>query len=289
MHELLLFGQVPTSRHDQLLKIIAGIAAMQPQRVLERHLIFKPSRKSGPAGRKVGGSQGIQSSQMQALQGQMHGEMFYMQLVGEVREDDFTTLDAAPPQAINGVGTKADVQMTSGIEEGERGTTEPYSASKTLSLAEGYHMDKQKWALQFNDLPEVAGRRPVTSRMISSIDMVEGSAMQFMDNYVSEYILEGHQVIHNNVMLLLHRILRFPPSQEQLTGPYNRLHDLQGYPPVDTSGAYVLQASVRLQDGNRPESISLGLNELKSMKKMMKGVVELEPGDRLALDTRVKS
>ncbi|KAI9764669.1 MAG: Mediator of RNA polymerase II transcription subunit 18, partial [Candelina submexicana] len=98
MHELLLFAQVPTSRHDQLLKIIAGIAAMQPQRVLERHLIFKPSRKPGPGGRKAGGSQGVQSSQMQALQGQMHGEMFYMQLVGEMREEDFTTLSVESSQ-----------------------------------------------------------------------------------------------------------------------------------------------------------------------------------------------
>ncbi len=64
---------------------------------------------------------------------------------------------------------------------------------------------------------------------------------------------------------------------------------MQDYIPFDLSGAYVLQASVRLQDGNRPESITLGLNELKNIKEMMKGVVDLEPGDRLALDTRVKN
>ena len=49
----------------------------------------------------------------------------------------------------------------------------------------------------------------------------------------------------------------------------------------------MLQASALVQDGTKPESITLGINELKVFKDMMKGVVELEIGDRLALDTRV--
>ena len=44
MHELLLYGQVPLERHDQVLKILAGIAAMQPQTLFERHLIYRPMR-----------------------------------------------------------------------------------------------------------------------------------------------------------------------------------------------------------------------------------------------------
>ena len=187
MHELLLFAQVPASRHDQLLKIIAGIAAMQPQRVLERHLIFKPSKKPGTGGRKVGGSQGIQNTQMQALQGQVHGEMFYMQLVGEVRKEHFSTSNAKRSDLVNEVDTNsdsnADVQMTAGIEEAGREDSKPDDVPKTLPVAHRYQTGKQKWTLQFNDLPEVAGRRPVTSRMISSIDLVEGSAMQFMDKW----------------------------------------------------------------------------------------------------------
>ncbi|KAI5242832.1 hypothetical protein E4T43_04493 [Aureobasidium subglaciale] len=44
MHEFLLYGQVPLERHEQVLKILAGIAAMQPQTLFERHLIYKPLR-----------------------------------------------------------------------------------------------------------------------------------------------------------------------------------------------------------------------------------------------------
>jgi mediator of RNA polymerase II transcription subunit 18 len=46
MHELLLYGQVPLERHDQVLKILAGIAAMQPQALFERHLIYRPMRSA---------------------------------------------------------------------------------------------------------------------------------------------------------------------------------------------------------------------------------------------------
>lgn len=46
MHELLLYGQVPLERHEQALKILAGIAAMQPRTFFERHLIYKPMRSN---------------------------------------------------------------------------------------------------------------------------------------------------------------------------------------------------------------------------------------------------
>ena len=49
MHELLLFGQIAASRHDQVLNILAGVAAMQPVAVFEKHLVFKPNRPSASA------------------------------------------------------------------------------------------------------------------------------------------------------------------------------------------------------------------------------------------------
>lgn len=85
MHELLLFGQIPASRHNQVLNIFAGIAAMQPQSVLEKHLVFKPNRE--PASVRpvqVGAVQDVQKSQVQALQAQTQGDLFYLKLVRNV-------------------------------------------------------------------------------------------------------------------------------------------------------------------------------------------------------------
>jgi mediator of RNA polymerase II transcription subunit 18, fungi type len=155
MHELLLFASVPPSRHTQLLKILAGISGMQPIRVIERHLLFKPKRRpESVSGVQVGGSQGIQNPQA-AVQGQV-GELFYMQLVGEVQESFFGTPGGHEEQS-------GDFNMENGSEELK------------------YDLQKQSWSLRFNDLPEVAGRRPVTSRLISSVDVIDGNAVSFMD------------------------------------------------------------------------------------------------------------
>lgn len=85
MHELLLFGQVPPSRHEQVLSILAGIAAMQPQPFLEKHLVFKPARlPPGSRPGHTGAVQGVPNPQIQAIQAQTQGDIFYLQLVADV-------------------------------------------------------------------------------------------------------------------------------------------------------------------------------------------------------------
>ena len=106
--------------------------------------------------------------------------------------------------------------------------------------------------------------------------------------YVSEYIIEGQRFIHNNVILLLHRVMRVSVGGQSQGSPSKAVPKLDELELLDPSSAYILQASIRIQDGSKPESMSMGINELKAFKEMMKGVVDLEIGDRLALDTRVK-
>ena len=45
---------------------------------------------------------------------------------------------------------------------------------------------------------------------------------------------------------------------------------------------------MRVQDGNKPETMKVAMDELKRFREMMKGVVDMEVGDRLALDTRMR-
>jgi len=79
MHELSLFGQVAHSRHEQVLNILAGLAAMQPQPMYERRLIYQPLRPSAsnPTSKKTLGKQ----SQAQPLA--------YIQLIKTLHDDDF--------------------------------------------------------------------------------------------------------------------------------------------------------------------------------------------------------
>ncbi|KAI9806186.1 MAG: hypothetical protein M1825_006301 [Sarcosagium campestre] len=284
MQELLLYASVSASRHDQLLDVLAGIAGMLPQRVLERHLVYKPSRTSTFRANTVGGSQGIQSHQGQALQGQTQGDLFYLHLSGQLDERTFPQESSAQK--------------------------EPTSAGDIENVghdpAKTYKFGKQAWSLRYNDWPEATGRRPVTSRTAIDVDIIEGDAVNFIEafgySFVNEYIVDGYRLVYENVIILLHRILRFPspPESEQgeristenenltATGPREHLSPLSTLEPLDPSGAYLLQSSICVLDGSKPESMTVGINELKRFKEMMKGVVDLEIGDRLALDTRLK-
>lgn len=172
MHELLLFAPVIPSRHDQLLRVLSGVSGMRPRRVLERHLLFKPKRQPRSGAVQVGGSQGIQNQQAKALQGQMQGELFYLKLIGEV-EERFFAIDAAAPNQKTSIDE--DAEMTD-----ERQADEVVQKRDQRS-GDVYELQKQRWTLRFNDLPDVTGRRPATSRMMSTADIVDGDALVFMD------------------------------------------------------------------------------------------------------------
>jgi len=151
--------------------------------------------------------------------------------------------------------------------------------------------EERKWTFQFNDVPDT-GDRGVTVRMVSSTDFVEGDPHAYMvafgNNYVSEYYLEGHRYVHKNIVILLHRILQEPgvrPIQKALNPS---LPPFESITPLDPSGSYILQASIRVNDQAGTALIDAGVEELKAFKNLMKGCVELDAPDRLLLDTRVK-
>jgi len=290
MHELLLFGQVPLSQHDQMLKILSGIAAMQPHAVIERHLIYKP-RNHATNGNRTNVKSGAPVSQKQALQAQMHGDVFYLQLVGNMSSNSVGAF----------VGKDEDKAMAgASAENGTDGAV--YEDGETIeniaSLESTISLSKHQWSVEFRDLPDVPGRRPVTSRLMASVPVAGGDPFQNMDslgyNYVSEYLIQGHQLIYNNIILSLQRSFIVPPELGAESGngvppgptPVKKLPSLRKRNLFDPSGTFILQASVRVQDGTKPESMALAIAELTSFRDVMRGIVDMEVGDRLALDTR---
>ncbi|MCJ1249971.1 Mediator of RNA polymerase II transcription subunit 18 [Trapelia coarctata] len=285
MHELLLFGQVPPKRHDQLLKILAGVAAMQPHSIVERHLVFKPRRpiaSSTRAATKPG-------AQVQALQAQMQGDLFYLQLVGNM---------TGSPGSGTGEVSSQDVIVSEGGGQPDANGASNGAMGKASAEDKAIDLKAHPWSLEFRDLPDVAGHRPVTSRLMASVAITDGDPLDVIDslgyNYTTEYVLQGHRFVHGNLILLLHRPLIVPPistadqTNTPAPHPVHPLPPLETLRPLDLSGGFILQASVRVQDGNRPETMKAATNELVKFKEVMKGVVDMEVGDRLALDTRMR-
>lgn len=148
MHELLLYGQVPAPRHEQVLKILAGVAAMQPRRVLERHIIYKPQRAPEEPGSHLrrGGSQNVTNRQTKQ---QGAKDLFYNQLVQKLSEEDFGQGD--------GYHQPSGKPLSADTEPG----AEP------------------KWSLEFQDIPDT-GDRGVSIRLTTSTDLVSGDPHTWM-------------------------------------------------------------------------------------------------------------
>ena len=174
MHELLLFGQVPFAQHDQVLKILAGIAAMQPRIVTERHLIYKP-RNRVTNGNRANIKPGTPVSQRQALQAQMQGDVFYLQLVDNMSSES--------PAGSTG---KSEADLMDGVlpENGSNAAISELieTTKNTTSSEHTTDHSKHQWSIEFRDIPEVPGRRPVTSRLMASVPVADGDPFNVMDS-----------------------------------------------------------------------------------------------------------
>lgn len=151
MHELLLYGQVSAARHDQVLKILAGVAAMQPRRILQRRIIYKPERQPEEPGSHLrrGGTQAVAVKQKQ--QATTPTQLYYTQLVQKLAEDDFGDFREASNKASPTLSAHVD------FEGGE----EP------------------RWSTLFEDIPDT-GDRGVSIRFTNSTDLIGGNPHTFV-------------------------------------------------------------------------------------------------------------
>jgi len=60
------------------------------------------------------------------------------------------------------------------------------------------------------------------------------------------------------------------------------------YNLLDPSGAFMLQATIRIDDSSKTALLQSATEELVRLKTQLKGVVELKVPDRQSLNTRVR-
>lgn len=141
MLELLLYGQVPEARHSQLLNVLAGISAMQPERVIFRNALFEPTRIPAVSNVQKGGTQGlgVQSKGPPTGAKNANVDVYYTHLVKRVHEEDF------------------------GQVEGESQVTD----------AEG------GWAMEYKDTPQ-PGKRATLLRTAGGAVVSKGNPEKYM-------------------------------------------------------------------------------------------------------------
>ncbi|KAK6347704.1 Mediator of RNA polymerase II transcription subunit 18 [Orbilia javanica] len=274
MHELSLFAHVPNSRVAHVKRALKTVTGMPGVPLLEHHLIYKPKRNRQTIGGAAGGNSSAGPANAAAA-----GDFYYLQLVADILKDE--NKDGSPAGELSGSPAPPSQQN---IDVMEIDTAADQAATSSKAGEAPYDIRKQKWTIRFSDLPEVNGKRPVTSRMVHNAAVHEGDALSFVDSLgytpVSEYVLSGDYFVYHNIYITITRLLL--PSQPFSPFPTNSLRQL------DPADSFLLQASIKVLSANEQETMNKGVEELKTIRAELKGVIELEPGDRLSLDTRVR-
>jgi len=70
--------------------------------------------------------------------------------------------------------------------------------------------------IQFQDTPDAA-KRSTTTRTVLTAQVLNGNPLAFLDKlnqeYHYEYVLKGHRLIHNNIIITVFQIFKVENSQ----------------------------------------------------------------------------
>lgn len=168
MHELLLFGQVPSRSHELVLKVLAGISASQPRDYTSHHLVFKPKRSSSSIQAAVHAARANKPGAA-SIGTQQATDVFYLQLVGHLSDKPAKSKESL---AENTLFQSAEPNEKSGDIAIE---TDGSSKNEVVDLT------KCPWSLEYRDLP-VAGKQQVTSRQMNSVPITSGEPFDFIED-----------------------------------------------------------------------------------------------------------
>ena len=139
-------------------------------------------------------------------------------------------------------------------------------------------------SIQFQDSPDAA-KRPTTTRTVLTAPVHHGNPISFLDKlnqeFHYEYVLKGHRLIHNDIIITLFQIFK-PHTQHEIK---------DGIDPIDPSSGWILQAIVYVDNPTEQALVAQALEELKQLKSDLSSNLglELEVVDRMLLDTRTRT
>ena len=105
--------------------------------------------------------------------------------------------------------------------------------------------------------------------------------------YVSRYLVDGAKFYDKDTTLFLHRASKIPAAKQGTAMDISFFENPDGIRLLDGSRGYMLQVSVEAVDGTNAELKDRATRQLIAMKETLKQAVDLVPGDRLALDTKL--
>lgn len=233
MHEISLFGQISLGRHEQVLNILAGLAAMQPRPFYEKHTLYMPKK---------------------------------------------TAQSDAQVQKVNKKPQNIQPTYTHLIE-----TFKSADHGKTLS--------PRGHKVRYVETPEPETKAFILRRVEES-DVTADELQRYADankfSKVTEYYIEGQRLTCRDIAISLYRHLLSDQADGKTSEDKNDVFKLNDMKLLDPSGAFIVEATVRIDDRTKPVLVQTATEELNWFRNEMKGSIEMRVPERLSLDTRVR-
>ncbi|KAK6434221.1 hypothetical protein LTR95_009601 [Oleoguttula sp. CCFEE 5521] len=160
---------------------------------------------------------------------------------------------------------------------------------RTVDVQQGVSTATGAWQARIASLPEPGSPEAIFSQ-VQELPSINNSDYEY-DKVVGHHYIDGHRYVHSNVILTIYRIFATNtplPSTSKillLSPPCNASQ--LGH--LDSSGAFVAEAVVRIENGTDLKFADLARKELFAFcRDYLQGVITFQVPDRFAMDTRVK-
>ncbi|KAF4553299.1 Med18-like protein [Elsinoe fawcettii] len=257
MHILTLFSPVPSPRLSQTLNILAGLSATQPRETYQRIAIYAPLRPATDSNL---------ISKKKTNASQTPAQLSLVQLVHEVKREDFV--------------------KDAGRANGAKGDGEDIAMDDT----NGGSVMGEAWTVRTQEIPEPETKN-VVLRKVEEEEITGSEVGRFEDGekfrFVNEYFTEGFRFVYRDTVLHLYRVLVAQPEEGNM-GMRKKLPALEEMTLLDGSGAFVLEATVRVEDRSKPALVQTATEQLLALRNELKGAIDLRVPERLSMDTRLR-
>ncbi len=110
--------------------------------------------------------------------------------------------------------------------------------------------------------------------------------------FLREIIEEAYRFVLGNVVFSLSRYLEIPPALQEFEDDMSprvnkRLPAFGSLIPFDPEGKWILTATAEVLNGNDPEQVQKGIDELITVKTEFEGCFNFQMIDRHTFDTRL--
>lgn len=228
--EASLFAHLPQARHEQVLGILAGVAAMQPRLSYARHILFAP-------------------------------------LAPATETQDHQTLHKKPNKNTAAQRPLIYTRVTAELEEADFGRSMP--------------LDGDRWVARLQQTPDPEFTDPIVRRVDTSAADFSALLDETRFRRAAEYVTETQRFVVNDVVLSLQRVLVYTPVEV--------VPELKSCKLLDASGAFVVEATVRIEDRASPPLVLAAVEQLNALRNELRGVIAFKAPERLSMDSRVKT